>query len=75
MQEDYSQFMDKLKVYINKQINANTIQNLDIEAVNKSIINGWRSLGTEQSIGYGGQRDRDQYTVGNNNSSAPIASA
>ena len=74
MQEDYAQFIDKLKIYIDKKINSNTIQNLDIDGVMKNVISGWRSLGTNQSIKYGGGRDSEQYTVGNNNSSAPIVS-
>ena len=74
MQEDYSQFIDKLKMYINKQINSNTIQNLDIEGVMKNVVSGWRGLGVDQAIKYGGERDVAQYTVGNNNSKAPIVS-
>jgi len=81
MQEDYAQFIDKLKLYINKHINSNTIQNLDIEGVMRNVISGWRSLGTTQSIQYGsgagvaaGAAASAQYTVGNNNSSAPIVS-
>ena len=74
MQEDYAQFMDKLKMYINKQISANTNQNLNIADIMATSINGWRSLGTEQSITYGGKRDREQFTVGNNSSNPPVVS-
>ena len=67
-----TQLLDKLNMSISRKINANTAQNLDINGVKNSVINGWRSLGTGQSIGYGGSEDREQYTVGNNSSSAPI---
>jgi hypothetical protein len=74
MIEDYSQFMDKLKVYVNKKINANTNQILDTEDILKNVLRGWRGLGTEQMIAYGGVRDRHRFTVGNNNSNPPIVS-
>ena len=75
MQEDYSQFIDKLKIYMSKKINVNTSQNLNIDNIMATTIGGWRGLGTEQSIRYGGGRDRAQYTIGNNTSSPPIVSA
>jgi hypothetical protein len=56
------------------RINANTTQNLDINGVKNSIVNGWRSGGTNQEIGYGARSDNQQYSVGNNNSSPPIVS-
>lgn len=67
-------FIDKLNMNIVKKINANTTQNLDINGVKNSVINGWRSSGTSQAIGYGGRSDSQQYSIGNNNSLAPIVS-
>lgn len=69
-----SQLISKLNTSINRKINANTIQNMNTNDVKNSVINGWRSLGTGQSIGYGGKGDIEQYTVGNNNGNAPIVS-
>ena len=67
-------FIDRLNMSIEKKINANTTQNLDITGVKNSVVNGWRSLGTNQAIKYGGSSDSKQYSVGNNNSSPPIVS-
>jgi hypothetical protein len=70
--EETSNFMERIRLYVDKRVRNIVAQNQDIDAVQNTTINGYRSLGTFQLMQYGDTSVQQGYTIGS--SSTPIVS-
>ena len=57
-------FIDRLKFYIDGQINESVAKNNTIENVITTTLNGYRGLGINQFMQYQNTLSEESYTVG-----------